>query len=118
LNGHFTDAPKPDILDGVERLDEEEVWVDTNDDKDEAVELLEWDEAMANCNYEVSSPIDCAGGKERSMNFDLLFSSKGEARMSSILSCTKWGIVAISGNRAHGFVSDIKSCSKVGSMYL
>lgn len=70
---------------------------------------------MANCNCEVSSPIDREGGNEDS---DRLFSSRGEARMSSILSCTKCGIVAISGESAHGFVSDIKSCSKVGSTYL
>jgi len=85
----------------------------------ENVELDEFDDvAMANCNCEVSSPSDCEGGNEDPVESACLCPSKGEVRMSSNLSCTKWGIVAISGERAHGFVSDIKSCSRVGSMYL
>jgi hypothetical protein len=31
--------------------------------------------------------------------------------------CAKWGMVEISGERAHGFVGDARSCSSVGSTY-
>lgn len=38
-------------------------------------------------------------------------STGGEMRV-----CVKWGIVEMRGARAQGFVDDIKSCSRVGSM--
>lgn len=109
---------EPDFVDELERLDEEEARDDADDIIDESVESQEFEDAMANCNCEVSSPIDCEGGKEWSIDFDRSSSNKGEARISSILSCIKYGIVAINGESAQGFVSDIKSCSSAGSRYL
>lgn len=32
--------------------------------------------------------------------------------------CTKWGMVDMSGESAHGFVWEDRLCSSVGSMYL
>lgn len=37
---------------------------------------------------------------------------------SRILLWAKCGIVEMSGDRAQGFVCEVKSCSKVGSIYL
>jgi hypothetical protein len=89
LSEYFTDAPNfPGFLDELERLVVEEAGDDTNDDKDDAVEPDEWQDEMAYCSCEVSSPIDCEGGNEWSIVFDRSFSGNGEARIS-ILSCTK-----------------------------
>jgi hypothetical protein len=48
----------------------------------------------------------------------LLREDEGGERESTVRSCIKCGIVEMSGDSAHGFVEDIRSCSKVGSMTL
>lgn len=53
------------------------------------------------CNCRVSSVIDSFGGKS------------GASLRSA---CWKLGMVAMSGDKAHGFVDEARSFSKVGSM--
>ena len=60
----------------------------------------------ARCNCLVSSLIECAGG-----NSGRVISACGSRRV-----CAKFGMVAISGDSAQGFVDDVRSWSRVGSM--
>lgn len=55
---------------------------------------------------DMSSPIGFAGG------------NRGSLPLLSIRECVRWGIVATSGDNAHGFDLDARSCSRVGSMKL
>ena len=54
----------------------------------------------------VSSPMGSFGG------------NAGAEHPDSRRLCSKYGIVAMRGERAHGFLLDARSCSKVGSMKL
>ena len=67
------------------------------------------DPGIARCNREMSStrerPEGKAGGALRPPS-------------SSARVCVKYGIVEMSGERAHGLVFEARSCSSVGSMYL
>ena len=61
--------------------------------------------------------VKCFPGPEVS---DAGASDRMPERGSSVMMrvCIKCGIVDTSGERAHGLVGDVKSCSRVGSMYL
>jgi hypothetical protein len=48
----------------------------------------------------------------------LLREDEGGEGDPAVRSCLKYGIVDMSGERAHGFVEDVRSCSKVGSTTL
>lgn len=82
--------------------------LDLDDDADpvDAVEYRELDDELGDgvvrawWRSVVSSEIDCAGGNTA----------------SSPRECAKCGIVAASGDSAHGFVLEVRSCSSVGSI--
>jgi hypothetical protein len=67
---------------------------------------------MASGNVEVLGVASAMG------QIRLLREDEGGERESSVRSCIKCGIVEMRGDSAHGFVEDVRSCSKVGSMIL
>lgn len=66
------------------------------------------------------------GGRETGATFlvvgdkreDLLISHDCPSTGAKIRVCVKCGIVEMRGERAHGRVDDVRSCSKVGSIKL
>jgi hypothetical protein len=88
-----------------------------------------WDEfesITARYNCEVSSHSEEGGGKGGGGIGAFFLHKEGGLRKSHGCSskgtglrvCVKCGIVEMSGERAHGFVDDVKSCSRVGSTKL
>lgn len=80
----------------------------------------EFESGPARYNWDVSSHMEERGGKR---GIEGIFLIKGGLRKwdecsSSSRVCMKCGIVEISGERAQGFVDDVRSCSKVGSTRL
>jgi hypothetical protein len=95
--------------------------IDTNDEDDEhGVDSAEYAEeadedsdecdssVTARCRSSTESPNDSTGGNA---------GASASAGPFPMRLCTKWGIVAIRGERAQGFV-DVRSCSSVGSIKL
>jgi hypothetical protein len=103
-----------DAMDNPER-------VEIKDEADDEAEVA--GDAKARYSWDVSSVNDLTGGKGggswcEDMAEDGSGELEGDVSDLAILVCAKCGIVEISGDRAHGFVEEVRSWSNVGSIIL